>query len=195
MGESQIKRAQNRYTCLDFTDVLSLDKKFFRHSSKNRKILIYPRKIACFDQFIEFWIWHVFAVIDRICWINWLSKKIMKNEKKLVLVRENSDIFSACCEAALHHLRLFNFSEKVSHLRHHLHIIRCMKGWVRGHFFEPPPSLWPKKGTASRLFAPKTKTTPLSPPISFEHLKNLKWEKLASNRMKSAIYHLYSLYR
>ena len=47
------------------------------------------------------------------------------------------------------------------------------QGWGGGHFFEPPPPLWPKNETASasRLFAQKSKTPPLPPPISFERLK------------------------
>lgn len=50
------------------------------------------------------------------------------------------------------------------------------QGWGGGQFFEllPPPLPWPTNATtsasASRLFAEKTKTPPLTPPISFERL-------------------------
>lgn len=37
--------------------------------------------------------------------------------KYLEVVRKNTEIFSACWEAALHHLRLFHFSEKANRLR------------------------------------------------------------------------------
>ena len=44
-------------------------------------------------------------------------KRFYRKCQYLVLVRENTDIFIACWEAALHCIYLFQFFEKVNRLR------------------------------------------------------------------------------